>query len=197
MSLETRRIPPQRNPLGMSRYLIPIIVFAALVALLALGLRFDPTRVPSPLIDRPLPAFELPLVQAPERKLGSPDLRGKVTLLNVWASWCVACRDEHAVLLELARERGITIYGLDYKDTRADAMRWLATMGDPYVASAFDADGRVGIDLGVYGVPETFVVDHDGIVRYKQIGPLTGDMMRATLLPLLDELNKTQTARPD
>ena len=181
----------------MNRYLIPVAVFAVLLALLALGLRFDPTRVPSPLIGHPVPAFELPLVQAPERKLGSAELRGKAVLLNVWASWCVACRDEHAMLLELARERGIAIYGLDYKDTSEDALHWLATMGDPYVASAFDANGRVGIDFGVYGVPETFVVDRNGIIRYKQIGPLTRDMVRGTLLPLLGELNRTQTAGPD
>ena len=181
----------------MNRYLIPVAVFVALIALLSIGLRYDPTRVPSPLIDHPLPKFELPLVQAPERKLGSADLHGKVMLLNVWASWCVACRDEHALLLKLARERGIAIYGLDYKDTREDAMRWLSTMGDPYIASAFDADGRVGIDLGVYGVPETFVVDRSGIIRYKQIGPLTGDMVRGKVLPLLDELDKTQTAGPN
>lgn len=173
----------------MNRYLIPLCVFIGLIALLALGLRLDPSRVPSPFIDRPIPQFNLPMLHKLDRKVGSADLRGEVTLLNVWASWCVACRYEHVQLLKLARERGIRIYGLNYKDTHEDALRWLEAMGDPYVASAFDADGQVGIDLGVYGVPETFVVDRDGIIRFKQIGPLTEEHVRDTLLPLLNELN--------
>ena len=131
----------------MNRYLIPLCVFIGLIALLALGLRLDPSRVPSPFIDRPIPQFNLPMLHKLDRKVGSADLRGEVTLLNVWASWCVACRYEHVQLLKLARERGIRIYGLNYKDTHEDALRWLEAMGDPYVASAFDADGQVGIDV--------------------------------------------------
>ncbi|MBI2993753.1 MAG: DsbE family thiol:disulfide interchange protein [Gammaproteobacteria bacterium] len=178
----------------MNRYLIPVCVFAALIALLALGLRFDPSRVPSPFIDQPVPSFTLPRLHEPDRTISPADLRGEVTLLNVWASWCVACRYEHALLLQLAREPGVRIYGLNYKDTHEDALRWLEAMGDPYVASGFDADGQVGIDLGVYGVPETFVVDRDGIIRHKHIGPLTEEQVRDTLLPLLDSLRGEQPA---
>ena len=169
----------------MNRYLIPLIVFIALVGLFAIGLGMDPSRVPSPFIGKPAPAFDLPQLHAPDQRLTQATLRGRPVLLNVWASWCVECRHEHGLLLQLAAQQHIPIYGLNYKDTRADALRWLEEMGDPYVASAADADGKVGIDYGVYGVPETFVMDADGIIRYKHIGALTEKAVAENILPLL------------
>ncbi|HHO69558.1 MAG TPA: DsbE family thiol:disulfide interchange protein, partial [Gammaproteobacteria bacterium] len=140
------------------RYLTPLLLFLALAGLLYKGLSLDPHRVPSPLIGKPAPAFSLPRLQQPDAVLSSDDLKGKVSLLNVWATWCVACRAEHPLLVQLARQ-GVPIYGLNYKDKRPDAQRWLQRYGNPYLANAFDADGRVGIDWGVYGTPETFVID--------------------------------------
>ncbi len=170
----------------MSRYLIPLLVFIALVGLFAIGLRMDPRRVPSPFIGKPAPAFDLPQLHAPDQRLTQTMLRGRPVLLNVWASWCVECRHEHGLLLQLATQRNIPIYGLNYKDTRGDALRWLEEMGNPYVASAADTEGKVGIDYGVYGVPETFVVDAAGVIRYKHIGALTEKDMVETILPLLN-----------
>lgn len=169
------------------RYLMPLLAFLALAGLLYKGLSLDPRKVPSPLIDKPAPAFSLPRLKQPGETLGSEDFRGQVSLFNVWATWCAACRSEHPLLMQLA-QRGIPIYGLNYKDERAAAERWLRRFGDPYVANAFDADGRVGIDWGVYGTPETFVIDKQGIIRFKQIGPLTRDVVDGTLLPLIREL---------
>lgn len=173
-----------------ARALIPFAVFAALVVLLAVGLTRDPKLVPSPLIDKPAPAFALPTVDHPEQQIGSADFKGKVVLFNVWASWCVACRDEHPILVEFAREHNTPVYGLNYKDQREDAKRWLTYFGNPYVASAFDAEGKVGIDWGVYGVPETFVIDKKGIIRHKVIGPITRDIIANTLLPMIAKLEK-------
>ncbi len=172
----------------MWRYLIPLGVFLGLVALFFVGLQHDPRRVPSPLIDKPAPAFALPQVEDAAPVLSSDVFQHQVSLLNVWASWCVACRSEHPFLMELARSQRIPVYGLNYKDRREDALRWLAQHGNPYLASGFDEAGRVGIDYGVYGVPETFLVDRKGIIRYKQIGPLTRDDWNNIILPMIQKL---------
>jgi cytochrome c biogenesis protein CcmG/thiol:disulfide interchange protein DsbE len=169
---------------------IPLIIFVAIVALLGIGLTMDPERVPSPLIGKPVPDFTLPQVADPERTVSPADLKGRVYLLNVWASWCVACREEHPVLMDAARDTDLTIVGLDYKDKRADALQWLEERGDPYDVSAFDAKGKVGIDLGVYGVPETFVVDAEGVIRRKFVGALTHQKLRTEILPLVAELRE-------
>jgi len=171
------------------RYLAPLVAFIALAGLLYKGLSLDPRRVPSPLIDKPAPAFSLPLLQHPETLISNTDFKGQVTLFNVWATWCVACRQEHPVLMQLAKQ-GVRIYGLNYKDERDDAKRWLQMYGDPYLANAFDAEGRTGIDWGVYGTPETFVVDRQGIIRHKHIGPLTMESIKSEILPLLRKLQE-------
>ena len=172
----------------MKRYLLPLIVFAVLLGFLAVGLKLDPREVPSPLIDKPAPPFKLPRLDVPEQALSLDDLKGKVWLLNVWASWCVACRVEHPLLVELSRQGQVPIYGLNYKDDTRAALEWLRQFGDPYTASIVDADGRVGIDYGVYGVPETFVVDKEGVVRYKLIGPLTAEVWQSEIEPLVRKL---------
>lgn len=170
------------------RSLVPLGIFAALVVLLWAGLYLNPREVPSPLIGKPAPEFMLPQLQDPAQQIGSKDLLGKVILLNVWASWCAACREEHPLLVALARTGQVNIYGLNYKDARQDALRWLNELGDPYLVSAFDEQGNVGIDYGVYGVPETYVIDRTGIIRHKVIGPLTEENLRTTVLPLVKEL---------
>jgi cytochrome c biogenesis protein CcmG/thiol:disulfide interchange protein DsbE len=170
------------------RYLMPLAVFLALAGLLYKGLSLDPRKVPSPLIDKPAPAFSLSRLKQPQVTLGSEDLKGKVSLFNVWATWCVACRSEHPVLMQLAESGRVAIYGLNYKDDREKAKSWLVRYGDPYIANAFDNDGRVGIDWGVYGTPETFIVDQQGIIRHKHIGPLTVDVVRDEILPLVEKL---------
>jgi cytochrome c biogenesis protein CcmG/thiol:disulfide interchange protein DsbE len=172
------------------RYLIPLILFLALVAFLAIGLGRDPREVPSPLINKPAPDFRLVQLKDPSRSFSSEEMRGKVWLLNVWASWCIACRDEHPMLLELARQNALPIYGLNYKDEPSAAISWLNELGDPYVLSVSDLDGRVGIDYGVYGAPETFLIDRNGTIRFKQIGPLTPEVWTKKIVPLLSELNK-------
>ncbi len=174
----------------MTRFALPIAIFAALIALLGVGLTLNPREVPSPLVGKPAPHFELPQLHAAAKTFSEKDMRGKVWVLNVWASWCVTCREEHPVLLELARSGAVPIYGLDYKDKREDGLAWLKTMGDPYQLSIFDADGRVGIDYGVYGVPETYVIDKQGVIRYKRIGALTPDIVKEKLLPLVQELGR-------
>jgi cytochrome c biogenesis protein CcmG/thiol:disulfide interchange protein DsbE len=146
--------------------------------------------VPSPLIGKPAPAFELPQLHRPEQSFSPASLRGKVWVLNVWASWCAACRDEHPVLEEFARSGLAPLYGLNYKDKRDEAIAWLERFGDPYVTSVHDADGRVGIDYGVYGVPETYVIDRQGVIRYKRIGPVTPEIMEKRIVPLIAELNR-------
>ncbi len=172
----------------MLRYLLPLGIFLVLVAFLAVGLKLNPREVPSPLINKSAPAFELPTVRDPDRSIGLYDLKREVSLFNVWASWCVSCRHEHPLLVELSRRGIVPIYGLNYKDNRADALRWLDNLGNPYRASAFDADGRVGIDWGVYGVPETFVVDRNGIIRHKHTGPISTEDWKNTLLPIIRDL---------
>jgi cytochrome c biogenesis protein CcmG/thiol:disulfide interchange protein DsbE len=157
--------------------------------LLAYGLNLDPRKIPSPLIGKSLPAFSLTTVADPARKVGRDDLLGRAYLLNVWASWCVACRQEHPFLNELARNKIVPIIGLNYKDKREDALGWLGSLGNPYELSLADNDGRLGIDLGVYGVPETFVIDKQGVIRYKQIGPITPEVWEQKLAPLIKELS--------
>lgn len=171
----------------MGRY-VALGLFLVLLIFLGVGLTLNPREVPSPLIGKPAPVFRLPTVADPAKSLGTEDFFGKVTLLNVWASWCVSCRQEHPLLVELARKGDLPVYGLNYKDTRQDARRWLATFGDPYVASAFDEDGRVGIEWGVYGVPETFVIDRKGVIRHKLTGPVTPENWEKTLQPLIQKL---------
>ncbi|MBS0319028.1 MAG: DsbE family thiol:disulfide interchange protein [Proteobacteria bacterium] len=169
---------------------VPFVLFVVLAGFLFTGLFRDPREVPSPLIDKPAPAFTLPKLGASDT-LSAADLRGKVWLLNVWASWCVSCRYEHPLLVELAKANVVPIVGLNYKDKNDLALAWLAERGDPYWTSIVDADGRVGIDWGVYGVPETFVVDKAGVIRYKQIGPLTADVIEKTIVPLVRQLEKS------
>jgi len=167
---------------------IPVAAFALISILLAVGLTMDPRLVPSPLVGRPAPEFSLPHLKHPEQTLSRSDLLGKVSLFNVWASWCQACLDEHPVLVRLHQSGVVPIYGLNYKDTTEAALRWLADLGDPYVATAFDQAGRVGIEWGVYGVPETYVVDAQGVIRHKHIGALTWETVTREILPLVREL---------
>ena len=169
----------------MKRFL-PLAIFVALAALLAAGLRLDPRKVPSPLIGQAAPDFSLPRLDDPTARVRPADFRGRVWLLNVWASWCASCIAEHPLLLELPSD--LTVVGLNYKDAAADAAAWLARRGDPYRLSAVDADGAAGLDWGVYGVPETFVIDGGGIVRHKHIGPLTRADLDDTILPLTRRL---------
>lgn len=166
-----------------SRFLLPLLVFAALIAFFVIGLERDPSRVPSPLIGRPAPEFELPSLTDPERTVSLADMKGQVTLLNVWATWCVGCRQEHALLLEIAKSGEAPLIGLDWKDDREAALAWLENLGNPYSAVAFDETGRVAIDWGVYGAPETFLVDADGIVLYKHLSPLTPEVWAHEFLP--------------
>lgn len=166
----------------------PLAAFALLAGFLGAGLTLKPRELPSPLIGKAAPAFTLPELHAADRALSPEGLKGKVYLLNVWASWCASCRVEHPHLLDLARRGVLPVYGLDYKDERPAGLEWLARHGDPYVASAFDADGRAGIDWGVYGVPETFLVDAGGVVRYKHVGPLTPEVIDGRILPLARSL---------
>ncbi|HSN22168.1 MAG TPA: DsbE family thiol:disulfide interchange protein [Usitatibacter sp.] len=171
------------------KYGIPLVVFALLVGFFAIGLTRDPREVPSPLIGKPAPQFKLTELSAPDRTFTPESMRGKVWLLNVWASWCVSCRVEHPVLLDMSRKKLVPIVGLDYKDQRIDGMKWLTTHGDPYLLSAYDDEGKVGIDYGVYGAPETFVIDKQGVIRYKQIGPITPEALEQTIIPLIAKLN--------
>lgn len=166
------------------KHAIPLFVFAAIAGMLALGLRNDPTVVPSPLIQRAMPAFTAERLHEPALTVGEADWTGRKALVNVWASWCVACREEHDLLLAL-RDAGVVVYGLNYKDKREDALDWLARHGDPYAMSARDPDGKIGIDWGVYGVPETFVIDERGVIQYKHIGVLKPEDLERHILPLL------------
>jgi cytochrome c biogenesis protein CcmG/thiol:disulfide interchange protein DsbE len=174
-----------------AKFLIPLALFAVLVVFLAAGLRLDPREVPSPLVNKPAPAFKVPQLEQPELQFAAEDMKGQVWLFNVWASWCVACRQEHPVLMQFARQKLVPIVGLDYKDQRKDALGVLQRSGNPYDINAFDADGRVGIDYGVYGVPESYVIDKAGIIRYKHIGPITVEALEKTIIPLINELKKS------
>ena len=173
----------------MKRYLIPLAVFIVLVVFLAIGLKLDPKHIPSPFIGKPAPQFDLAELHNPQQRITTADLKGQVWLLNVWASWCVSCRAEHEVVKRFVTMGEAPVYGLNYKDKPEDGKAWLAALGNPYKASLVDINGDVGIDWGVYGVPETFVIDKKGIVRYKQVGPLTDSIVDEKIIPLLRELN--------
>ena len=174
----------------MKRFLLPLGLFIAVVVFLGVGLRLNPRELPSPFIDKPAPAFNLTQLHAPDKTIAPQDLSGQVWLLNVFASWCVSCRVEHPVLMELARQGVVPIVGLNYKDKREAGIGWLRQYGNPYTVSAFDSDGRVGIDYGVYGVPETFIIDKLGVVRMKHVGPVTSEALNEKILPLIKELNR-------
>ncbi len=167
----------------MSRFLIPLVLVAVMIPVFVIGLNRDPSEIPSPLLMKPAPEFELPSLKDPGQNVGSADYKGRLALLNVWATWCVGCRQEHDYLLRLANETDIPLYGLNWRDRREDAISWLQQLGDPYVASAYDEDGRVGIDWGVYGAPETFLINTDGIVLYKHISPLTEEVWQKEFQP--------------
>jgi cytochrome c biogenesis protein CcmG/thiol:disulfide interchange protein DsbE len=173
------------------KFLLPLLLFIVLVIFLAIGLNRDPQEVPSPLINKPAPAFEIPQLSEAKQSFSPASMKGQVWILNVWASWCVACREEHPVLVELAKSKIAPIVGLDYKDKREDALTMLAIQGNPYLLSAFDANGRVGIDYGVYGVPETYVIDKAGMIRFKHIGPITMNILNQKIYPLISELQKS------
>ena len=193
----------------MNRFLWPLIGFIVLIVLLAVGLNLDPREVPSPLVGKPAPAFSLSKLGSDE-KFSPQDMQGKVWLLNVWSTWCVSCRHEHPMLVQMAKSQTVTLIGLNYKEVRGDASfdmskinaeaektmatqrasAWLQRHGNPYALSALDLDGRVGIDYGVYGVPETYVIDKAGIIRLKHTGPITPEVFSSKLLPLVKELNR-------
>jgi cytochrome c biogenesis protein CcmG/thiol:disulfide interchange protein DsbE len=172
----------------MKRALIPFAIFLVMAGFLFKGLFLNPREVPSPLVGKPAPAFSLPRLDQPAKAFSPKDMLGQVWLFNVWASWCGACRDEHPLLVELAKTGLVPVVGMDYKDTTAEATQWLTERGNPYLLSAVDADGRVGIDYGVYGVPETYVIDKAGVIAYKQIGPVTLESLRDDILPLVKRL---------
>ena len=165
------------------RYLLPLAIFILLVGFLAYGLTRDPSDLPSPFIGKPAPQFELPSLSNAAQSVGSSDMAGKVALLNVWATWCVGCKNEHHMLMQIAATGEIPIYGLNWKDNRPQAISWLSQLGDPYVDTAFDVDGRVAIDWGVYGAPETFLVDADGTVLYNHLSPMTKNVWETEFLP--------------
>ncbi len=173
----------------MWRFLAPLAIFIILAGFLFVGLGLNPREVPSPLVDKPAPTFQLEQLHRAE-PFGQQEMLGKVWLLNVWASWCVACRQEHPLLVELAKQKILPIVGLNYKDEPTAAKQWLNQLGDPYTLSVKDRDGRVGIEYGVYGVPETFLIDKKGVIRFKQIGPITPDVWEKKMLPLIRELEK-------
>jgi len=179
----------------MLRYLIPLVLFLGLAVFLAIGLTRDPHELKSVLINKPAPTFRLPQLKAADKTISNEDMRGKVWLLNVWASWCVACRDEHPWLIEYAKSGVVPIYGLNYKDRREDALATLEELGDPYTVSAVDLDGRVGIDFGVYGAPETYVIDQGGTIRFKYVGPIMPDVWKDKILPVVQELNRQGTSK--
>ncbi len=176
--------------------LIPLVLFIALVAFLAIGLRRDPHEVPSPLVNKAAPAFQLPRLDEPSKVFTPQEMKGRVWLLNFWGSWCIACREEHPLLIEYARSNAIPIYGVDYKyandqtDERAAARQFLAQLGNPYTLTIYDADGRTSIDYGVYGAPESFLIDKNGVIRFKQIGPITEEVWQKQILPLAKQLNQ-------
>ncbi|HVF64401.1 MAG TPA: DsbE family thiol:disulfide interchange protein [Casimicrobiaceae bacterium] len=174
-----------------TRLIVPLAIFVVLLAFLFVGLSRNPREVPSPLVGKPAPAFKLVQLHEPQRTLSTTDLKGQVWLLNVWASWCVSCRIEHPLLVELAKSKRMPIIGLNYKDKRDEGIAWLKERGDPYDVSIVDADGRVGIDWGVYGVPETFVIDKAGVIRYKHIGPVDAAAIEKKIVPLVRELQRS------
>ncbi len=176
----------------MSRFLIPLLIFALLIAVFVVGLGRDPSQLPSPLLEKPAPQFDLPSLLDPEQRVTTQDLRGEVALVNVWATWCAGCRQEHDFLLQLAKADVLPIYGLNWRDNGPEARRWLQQLGDPYLATAYDQDGRVGIDWGVYGAPETFLIAADGTILYKQLGPLSWGLWEQNFVPLLKAQEQLQ-----
>lgn len=176
----------------MIKYILPITVFVLLTLLFMSGLKKDPSLVPSPLIGKPVPAFVLPQLQDAKQTLTNNDLKGEVVLLNVWGSYCIPCRQEHPLFMELSRSKLVDIYGLNYADDRDNAIDWLKTLGNPFKKVAFDADSRVAIDFGVYGVPETYVIDKDGIIRYKKVGAISRDLLDSTIIPMIKDLKSSE-----
>lgn len=172
------------------KFLLPLALFLIAVGFLFKGLFLDPHQVPSPLVGKPAPRFQAPVLGEAGKTFNSDDLKGQVWLLNVWASWCAACREEHPLLMEMEKTGQIATYGLNYKDTDAEAQAVLKEHGNPYKAVATDTDGKIGIDYGVYGVPETYVIDKAGVIRYKQIGPITNEVLLTKIVPLLKELQR-------
>jgi cytochrome c biogenesis protein CcmG/thiol:disulfide interchange protein DsbE len=181
--------PAREAPSRLSVY-VPLLVFLGLVVVFGIGLTLDPRKIPSPLIGKPVPVFDLPPVKGRALGLSSAGLKGEVSLVNVFASWCTACREEHPLLMKLQRDGLIPIHGLNYKDKPEDASKWLNELGDPYTRTGADLNGRVGIEWGVYGVPETFVIDRDGRIAYKHIGALTQDALRKKIIPLISALRQ-------
>ena len=171
----------------MLKFLLPVGILGALGAVLYVGLYRNPGYVPSPFIGKPAPAYELPSLADPSSMVGSKDFAGKVALVNVWGTWCAGCREEHPYLLQLSRTSGVPIYGIDWQDDRTRALDWLASLGDPYVKTGFDSTGKAAIDWGVYGAPETFLIDRNGIVLYKHIAPLTPDVWQREFVPRIEK----------
>lgn len=169
----------------MSRFLLPLAAFMILVPIFVIGLTKDPRELPSPFLNEPAPEFTLPSLTEPDKTVSSSDYAGQYALVNVWATWCVGCRQEHDFLMELSRSQSVPIYGINWRDGRGEALNWLQALGDPYVASGFDEDGRVGIDWGVYGAPETFLVSADGVVLHKHLGPLDAAAWERDFVPKL------------
>ncbi|MEQ1628783.1 MAG: DsbE family thiol:disulfide interchange protein [Nitrospira sp.] len=172
----------------MKRFLLPVAIFAVLVGFLAVGLTLNPREIPSPLVGRVAPDFSLPQLHESDKVFSPKELAGKVWLLNFWASWCNGCKEEHPTLMRMAQVGNVPIYGMDYKDRRDEALTWLRRHGNPYVLTGVDEAGRIGINYGVYGVPETYVIDKQGVIRYKQIGPLDDEVVAKTIIPLVKEL---------
>lgn len=172
------------------RYFLPLAIFFGLLAFLYRGLSLNPRDLPSVLINKPVPDFTLPQLAHPEKTLSAAEMKGKVWLLNVWGSWCISCRYEHPFLNELSKQGVVEIVGLSWKDRPEDASAWLKKYGDPYTLSVSDIDGRTAINFGVYGAPETYVIDKAGTIRYKYTGPIDQDVLREKLLPVITELKK-------
>jgi len=172
----------------MLKFLIPLVLFIVMAVFLALGLNLNPRDIPSPLINKPAPDFSLPVLAEPGKTLTNSELKGQVWLLNVWASWCGSCRQEHPLFNQLAQKKLVTLVGLNYKDEASDAKQWLAQLGNPYNVSIMDQEGRTGLDYGVYGVPETFIIDKKGLIRYKHTGPVSVQDMQEILIPLIMQL---------
>jgi cytochrome c biogenesis protein CcmG, thiol:disulfide interchange protein DsbE len=182
---------PVVEPKSKLRYLVPLALFIVLAVFLYRGLFLNPREVPSPFIGKPAPQFTLAQLAQPDKPFGPADMQGQVWMLNVWASWCVACLQEHPLLVDLAKKKSVPIVGLNYKDKPDAATGWLAKWGDPYDVSVKDLDGRVGIEYGVYGVPETFIIDKGGVIRYKHIGPISPEAWANKMLPLIEQLRKS------
>ena len=169
----------------MSRFLIPLVAFLIFIPIFLVALFRDPSEIPSPFIDEPAPAFELPTLRDPARIVSNADIEGRAVLVNIWATWCVGCREEHDFLMQLARSEVVPIIGINWRDNRDEALQWLQALGDPYEFSGYDELNRVGIDWGVYGAPETFLVNEDGIVVYKHLGPLDEYTWQKEFVPRL------------